>query len=176
MSSDRRLRYLHGLTLIELLVFIVVVGVAATAMLIVFGSLARNSAGLLPDMQAQALAAGMMQEVLARPAYCGSSTPLDGAGPESGETRMTPYNNANDYQGFDSNADGGISFLNGVPLDTNGDGNPDFPGYRVQVAVGSANLPPVPANDAQRVTVTVTPPFGARVRLDGVRFCYATAP
>lgn len=172
--SDRQVEC--GLALIELLVFIVIVGIAATAMLTVFGSLTRNSAGLLPDMQAQAIAAGMMQEVLARPAFCGSSTPTDGVGPEPGETRATPYNNTNDYHGFDSDVDGGVAFMNGVPLDTDGNGTPDFPGYRVRIAVGSAYLPPVPANDAQHVTVTVTPPVGAPARLDGVRFCYAPAP
>lgn len=165
-----------GLTLIELLLFIVIVGVAATAMLTVFAGLGRSSASLLPEVQAQVLAAGMMQEILARPAFCGSSTPADGLGPEAGETRATPYNNANDYHGYDSDAAGGIAFMDGVPLDTDANGHADFAGYRVQVAIASATLPPVPAADTQQVTVTVTPPVGAPVRLDAVRLCYATSP
>ena len=57
----------RGLTLIELLVFIVIIGIAANAMLAVFANLTRTSASLLPDKQAQAIANGVMQEVLAQP-------------------------------------------------------------------------------------------------------------
>ncbi|MEQ1593401.1 MAG: type II secretion system protein [Thiobacillus sp.] len=57
----------RGLTLIELLVFIVIIGIAANAMLAVFANLTRTSAGLLPDKQAQAIANGVMQEILAQP-------------------------------------------------------------------------------------------------------------
>lgn len=60
-------RAAHGLTLIELLVFIVIVGIAATAILGVFGSLTRQSASLLPEKQAQVLAASKLQEIMAQP-------------------------------------------------------------------------------------------------------------
>jgi MSHA pilin protein MshD len=163
----------RGLTLIELLIFIVIVGIAATAILSVFGNLTRSSASLLPDKQAQAIAAGMMQEVLARTAFCGTSTPADPSnpgGPEGGETRATPFNNVNDYNGFDSNP-AGIRFLNGTSLAAS------LPGYRVRVAVnGNATVAGVGGGDAMVVTVRVNPPTGAEVRLDGVRFCYAGAP
>ncbi|MDO8944785.1 MAG: type II secretion system protein [Desulfobacterales bacterium] len=163
-----------GLTLIELLVFIVIVGIAATAILSVFGNLTRSSASLLPDKQAQAIAAGMMQEILARTAFCGTSTPADPSnpgGPEGSELRSTPFNNVNDYDGFDSNVAGGIHFLDGTSLAAS------LPGYRVRVAVnGTANVAGVGGGDAMVVTVRVSPPTGAEARLDGVRFCYAGAP
>lgn len=57
----------RGLTLIELLVFIVIVGIAATAILGVFGSLTRQSANLLPEKQAHAIAASKLTEVMAQP-------------------------------------------------------------------------------------------------------------
>jgi len=164
----------RGLTLIELLVFIVIVGIAATAILSVFGNLTRSSASLLPDKQAQAIAAGMMQEVLARTAFCGTSTPADPSnpgGPEPSETRATPFNNVNDYNLFDSNLAGGVSFLDGTSLAVS------LPGYRVRVAVnGNTTVAGVGGGDAMVVTVRVNPPTGAEVRLDGVRFCYAGAP
>ena len=56
-----------GLTLIELLIFIVIVGIAATAILGVFGSLTRNSASMLPEKQAQAFAASKLAEIMAQP-------------------------------------------------------------------------------------------------------------
>ena len=164
----------RGLTLIELLIFIVIVGIAATAILSVFGNLTRNSASMLPDKQAQAIAAGMMQEILARSAYCGSSTPADPSNPggsDGAETRSTPFNNVNDYNGFDSNLVGGISFLDGVSLAAN------FPGYRVRVAVdGVTPVAGVGGGNALHVIVRVTHPTGAEARLDGVRFCYASTP
>jgi MSHA pilin protein MshD len=163
----------RGLTLIELLIFIVIVGVAATAILGVFGNLTRSSANLLPDKQAQAIAAGMMQEILARPAFCGSSTPADPSnpgGPEPGETRATPYNNVNDYNGYDSNP-AGIRFLDGTSVAAN------LPGYRVQVAVnGNTTVAGVGGGNAMHVIVRVTHPGGTEARLDGVRFCYASTP
>jgi MSHA pilin protein MshD len=163
----------RGLTLIELLIFIVIVGIAATAILSVFGNLNRSSANLLPDKQAQAIAAGMMQEVLARTAFCGTSTPADPSnpgGPEGGETRATPFNNVNDYNGFDSNP-AGIRFLNGTSLAAS------LPGYRVQVVVnGNTTVAGVGGGNAMHVIVRVTHPGGAEARLDGVRFCYAGTP
>jgi MSHA pilin protein MshD len=68
----------RGLTLIELLVFIIILGVAATAILGVFGSLTRSSANLLPEKQAQAFAASKLAEIMAQPfanvpAYNGST-------------------------------------------------------------------------------------------------------
>ena len=164
----------RGLTLIELLIFIVIVGIAATAILSVFGNLTRSSASLLPDKQAQAIAAGMMQEILARTAFCGASTPADPSnpgGPDGVETRATPFNNVNDYNNFDSNLMGGIQFVDGTSLAA------WLPSYRVRVAVnGNATVATVGGGDAMVVTVRVNPPTGAEVRLDGVRFCYAGAP
>ena len=118
--SERAAQAERGLTLIELLIFIVIVGIAATAILGVFGSLTRNSASLLPDKQAQAIAASMLEEVLAQPfTFCdpndanastaasvaGCASPLlreNNLAPEAGELRggASPFDNVNDYNGF----------------------------------------------------------------------------
>jgi hypothetical protein len=114
-----------------------------------------------------------MQEILARPAYCGASTPADPGnpgGPEGGETRATPFNNANDYNGFDSSP-GGIAFLDGTSLAAS------LPAYRVRVTVdGVTPVAGVPAGEALHVIVRVTHPAVAEARLDGVRFCYSGTP
>jgi MSHA pilin protein MshD len=175
----------RGLTLIELLVFIVIIGIAANAMLAVFANLTRTSAGLLPDKQAQAIANSMMQEILAQPyTFCDPDAPnastataatsaqcgvnrVENIGPENVpapvETRsgVRPFDNVNDYNLFNTTA----NTLSGLPAQA---------GYIVQVAVQSAGLiAGVPATETLRVTVTVTPPTGAPVNLDGVRFRYA---
>jgi MSHA pilin protein MshD len=183
----------RGLSLIELLIFIVIVGIAATAILGVFGSLTRSSASMLPDKQAQAIAASMLREIMAQPdTYCDPGDPrapvaqnanpappgctnasgVESLGPE-GETRGVgipfPFDNVNDYNGYSLD----VSYPDGTPI-TNLTGT----GYTVGVVVvnvpgGIASVPPVPAGETLHITVTVTPPTGAPAILDGVRIRYA---
>ncbi|MDO9220857.1 MAG: hypothetical protein Q7T90_07495, partial [Thiobacillus sp.] len=166
-----------GLSLIELLVFIVIVGIAATAILGVFGSLTRSSAGLLPDKQAQAIAASMLREIMAKPyTFCDPDSPnadtaaaatvpaCSGAHEnnfalELGENYVTrtTLDNVNDYNGY--NSGGAVNFPNGTVVTT-------LAGYNVGVRVASAGvISGVPAIATLRVTVTVTPPIGAPARL-----------
>jgi len=170
----------HGLTLVELLVFIVIVGIAVDAMMAVFARLSTNSATLLADKQSQALAEGMLNEVMAQPyTFCDpldpnastATSPLgctpgkaEVPGPELGETRggPVPFNNVNDYNGFSTTGD----VLAGIP---------GLAAYNVSVSVAQAAAPisGVPAADILLVTVTVTPPVGAPIHLEGVRMQYA---
>jgi MSHA pilin protein MshD len=177
-------RAAQGLTLVELLVFIVIIGIAATAILAIFGGLTRNSGILLPSKQAQAIADGMMNEVMAQPfTFCdpydaqaqtatapvigptGCATLVEVMGPEPGETRGGPvlyFNNVNDYNAY---ATAGAALA----------GLPGLAGYAVQVAIspGAAAISGVPAADILVITVTVTPPTGPLVQLEGVRMQYA---
>ncbi|MEQ1593391.1 MAG: prepilin-type N-terminal cleavage/methylation domain-containing protein [Thiobacillaceae bacterium] len=180
----------RGLTLVELLVFIVIIGIAANAMLAVFASLTRSSAGLLPDKQAQAIAAAMMNEVMAQPfTFCdptdvNAATAVNVAGcanpllrennfvPEVGETRngASSFDNVNDYNSLLPIP---VSSPNQFPV-TGVTAVASLPAYTYQITVASAGMiAGVPAAETLRVTVTVTPPTGAQVKLDGVRFRYA---
>jgi len=176
-------RTARGLTLIELLVFIVIVGIAATAMLAVMGNLTRQSASLLPEQQARAVAAGLLDEILAQPytfcdpdapnaatatvatvAACGGPTE-DSLAPEPGETRggATPFDNVNDYNGYV----GTVSF-------PDNSGVAGLPGYTVRVQVQSAGaIGAVPGGETRRVTVTVNGPTGELARQEGVRIRHA---
>lgn len=174
----------RGLTLIELLVFIVITGIAATSLVSVMGNLGQHSAALLPDKQAQTLADGLLDEILAQPfTYCdpddaNAATATSAAacaslaenlGPEAGETRggATPFDNVNDYNGF---GPAPPSFPNAAPI-------PDLAVYQVQASVQSAGaIAGVPAADTLRVTVTVTPPNGAPIRQQVVRVRFAPNP
>jgi len=187
--SERASQAERGLTLIELLIFIVIVGIAATAILGVFGSLTRNSASLLPDKQAQAIAAGMLDEILAQPfTFC---DPDDPAAPtalapggcavqesamagELGETRngATPFDNVNDYH---SAAQLPVSLPNQPPA-TGVTAVAGLPGYTYQVTVAPTNALPnvaVTPNDALLVTVTVRLNGTLVSQLQGVRIRYA---
>ncbi len=164
----------QGYTLMEALVFIIILGIAATTLLAVYAFAGRNAGAQGAQFEARQIAYAFVQEALARPVRCGDATPGDAPGPEAGETRATPYDHVNDYDGFDSQSAGGIRFLSGQPVDAEADGNPDLQGYRVRISVVPYAIAPVPANDAWRVTVRVTPPVGAEVVMDAVRICYGT--
>jgi MSHA pilin protein MshD len=183
MSTDER-----GLSLIELLVFIVVVGIAVTGVLSVYSLNARSSADPMVRKQALAVAESLLEEVLAKPyTYCdpddanvetaqnasvgplGCATTPEGMGPESaqGESRtanLTPYDNVNDYAGFNMNPITDLSG-NGVGLS----------GYSasVQVQPPPVPLPGIPAGETLLVTVTVTGPGNHTVTLSGYRTRYA---
>jgi len=182
MTSER------GLSLIELLVFIVVVGIAVTGVLSVFSLNARTSADPVVQKQALAIADSLLEEVLAKPyTYCdpddanvetaqnalvgplGCATTPEGMGPENAsETRysnLTPYDNVNDYNNF--------QMLNGI-VDPSGNAVPDLNGYTASVQVQPAGaFNGIPAGETLLVTVTVTGPGNHGITLSGYRTRYA---
>lgn len=129
------LRRQRGLNLIELVIAIVVISIATTGVLLVYATAVRHSADPMIQQQALAVAEAYLDEILARPAcepVVPPTAPCTGetGGIEAGETRDT-YDDVQDYAGLS----------NSPPLDQNGnsdwDGNgqPDLPGYTVDVAV-----------------------------------------
>ncbi|MEQ1661507.1 MAG: type II secretion system protein [Thiobacillus sp.] len=167
-----------GFSLIEVLAFIIIVGIASSAMLSVMSSMSRNAATLLPEQQAQAIASALMQEILAQPfTFCDPDDPTaptaaNAAGcavqetamtPEAGEMRggALPFDNTNDYHNYTANP---VVLPDGTPV----------PGYRAAVRVAAAGaLAGIPAADRLLVTVTVTPPAGRAIQLQGLRVRYA---
>lgn len=99
----------RGLSLIELLMFMVIISVALVAILTVQVQSSRVSADPQMRKQALAIAEGLLEEIsLARFTFCDPSDPNadsvtsaslcttpEVAGPESGNTR--PFDNVNDY-------------------------------------------------------------------------------
>lgn len=178
MPAPHRGHRPHGLSLIELLLFIVVVGIALSAMLRVFVTATTASADPLQRRQQLAIAESLLREVMLMPfTWCdpddpnattvssaaGCTTP-EGLGPE-GESRYGPafFDNVNDYAGF---------AMNGI-ADTSGAAVAGLAGYGASVAVAAVALDNVPAGEALRITVTVTAPGGDPLRLQGWRTRYA---
>ena len=109
----------------------------------------------------------------------GCGTLAEAIGPEAGETRYSstvPFDNVNDYHGFDSNTGAlGIRNIDNTPI-------VGLDGYRVTVSVAGQPLGPTGAiigNDANGnpqsllVSVTVTGPGNTTVTLHGYRTRYA---
>lgn len=185
MFTSRRYRA-RGVTLIELILFIVIIGVAVGGILGVLSLTTKHSADPLRRKQALMIAEALLEEVeLAQFTYCepgsdGSDTAANVAGcsvaeafgPETGESR--PYDNVNDYGNmaapFDTGPGGVLADVNGNPIPVQG--------YSASLAIvpetlGGINGGSLGDPDVLRITVTVSYDNGQSVRLDGYRARYA---
>lgn len=173
----------RGLTLIELLLFVVVVGIALSAMLKVFVTATTASVDPMIRRQQLAIAESLLREVQLMPfTYCdpeldpnadtaanaAACSSVEAMGPEGGQSRYTaPYfNNVNDYAGFS---------MSGI-RDVSNTAVAGLSGYTASVAISTAVLDNVPSTDALKITVTVTAPDNKpenAVSLQGWRTRYA---
>ncbi|MDR7267499.1 MSHA pilin protein MshD [Pelomonas saccharophila] len=187
MPAMHRRRRARGLTLIELLLFIVVVGIALAAMLKVFVTATTFSTDPMVRRQQLAIAESLLREVELMPfTWCdptdanvetastatlsptnGCASLVEAPGPESGQTRDGPsnfFNNVNDYNGF---AMTGIRDVTNTAV-------AGLSGYSASVVVSAAALDNIPAaGDALKITVTVSGPDSSNVSLQGWRTRYA---
>lgn len=179
------LRGQAGLSLIELVMFIVIVSVGVAGILSALDTATKTSADPLQRKQALAIAEAMLEEVTLMPfTDCDpdgfesetSCTLSEGMGPESstGEARgslSAPFDNINDYNGLNLTAgstDLGNSSLVTIPA-----------GYSAKIDVSNdAAFGPASnfadADDTLRIAVTVTYNGGAdSIVLEGYRTRYA---
>lgn len=175
------------MTFVELIFFIVVVGIGVAGILLVYTNTVRGSSDPLVRKQLLAVAEALLEEVELMPfTYCdpddahaatatsSAVDPLDptkcAATPEAlgaeGETRYSaaaPYDNVSDYDGFSMT---GIRDITNAAIGGLG-------GYSASIAVAQGGLGIGAAADVLRVTVTVTGPRGDVMVLDGYRTRHA---
>ncbi len=167
-----------GLSLIEMVVFIVVISVCLVGVVSTLSLIGRNSGSPAIQRQSLALAESLMAEIelqpfttcdpLGPPLTVGGSCQISqGLGAESGESRYsttTPFNNVGDYHNFTmSSAAGTLKTLDGSILGT-------LPGYSASVTVqGNQALGALPGADVLLVTVAVTGPDNSVISLSGYR-------
>lgn len=177
-----------GVTLIELVVFIAIVGVAMAGLFAAFNTITAASADPQVRKQVLAIAESLMEEVSLMPfTYCDPDDPLaptaaigacTGAasnedtamGPEAGETRYnasTPFDNVSDYHGFAMAS--GIQDITNATIAGLGAYSVD---PIVVTQVGTALGLAVNA-DALRISITVRGPGGVSTTLEGYRTRYA---
>lgn len=156
-SERNRLRQ-RGVTLVELVISIVILAIAMTAVLNAFSISLTQSADPLWRNKSLKLAQLYLDEILAK--NYDHATPLGGTPPvsspgcgslgsETGETRAT-YNDVDDYHGTNDNP----------PLSLIGSLDSSYAPYTVTVTV-TCNGSAVAAsgnNHAKKVLVTITPP------------------
>lgn len=192
---------MRGFSLIDVLVLVVVLGVAAGTMTTLFTRLGAQSADAMRERQALALAQSLLDEVLMMPmTYCdpqdaraatatralvaidGCASTVEALGPEPGETRYSAasrFDNVSDYQGLalpGPGCPGGICDINGTLL--NGPGS-TLAGCSAAVAMAPQAMPGIAALDANgrpqglRVQVRLRCPGRADTLVEGVRLRHA---
>ncbi len=141
-----------GLSLVELLVSIVIVGIAASTVLGVFSATTGSSADPMIRHQAAAIAEAYLEEVLLRP--------VDDPDGVDGELARADFDDIDDYDGL---TDVGARDQFGSPLAA-------LSNYSVSVSVSNSSaLTGVPTADTYRVDVLVTRGVIINYRLSGYR-------
>ncbi len=177
-EAGRGRAHARGLSLVELILFIVIVGGALAGVLSVFLPATTASADPLLRRQALAVAESLLEEVQLMPfTYCdpddanletasgsaGCASLGQGIGPNPGETRFGPlqFDNVGDYAGYS---------MNGI-VDITNTAGAGLSGYSASVAVAPTALGSITAasGDALLISVGVSAPGGVSVVLDGVR-------
>lgn len=166
----------RGATLIELIMFIVIVSVAIAGILIVLNLTVGRSADPIVQKQAQALAEGLLEEVqLGLFAYCdGADSQVyyattaaactggvaDSFGPEVGESR--PYDTVMDYASAlnTETAIAATDISGGIAAPT---------GYTATVELREMALGGVAATDSLRIIVRVSGPGTVTATAEGFR-------
>lgn len=159
----------RGFTLIELIAFIVIVGVGVAGILLVMNTTVKSSADPVVRKQSLAMAEAILDEVLSR----------EFADPVGGYTEAAPatcanrplYDDVGDYACFDGTTDNkkihGDSTLGSSPIAA-------LAAYRATVVVdatASAVLGFIPVGQIKKVTVTVTG-GSETIQLSGYRANY----
>jgi MSHA pilin protein MshD len=150
------MRRQSAFTLIEVIVTIVVLAVAASALLGVFTSMVRGSADPVIQQQAITVAEAYMEEIL-RKSY-GDPLVAETGGKEAGEDRAS-FNDVQDYNALQDNKVRDQNDALIAPLDA----------YSVTVNVNAAVLGGV---NAMQIDVTVSHPVTGSILLSAFRTQY----
>jgi MSHA pilin protein MshD len=167
MSTERRygrnpgcrLPACAGVSLIEVILFILVIGIALAALVNVFMVANRGSADPALYRQSLAIAQAFVEEIRGKD-Y--ANPPGGYANAPCNEDERNLFDDVMDYDGYDRT---GVADLGNVAI-------AGLAGYRVRVAVAQAALGAVPLADGRRFTVTVTDPAGNDTVLEGYRANY----
>lgn len=143
-----------GFTLIELVVSIVIIGIAVAAVLLPMNLTTSRSADPMIQHQAVAIAEAYMEEIMLRP-----FTDPDGT---DGETDRTLFDDVDDYDGLNDTG----------ARDQSDRGIAGLESYTVTVAVVDTALNGIADTDCKKVTVTVGHPSGINMTLSSYRTNY----
>ncbi len=149
----------RGVSLIEAVLFMVVVSVALVVLVRAFDQAAVASADPVLRRQSLAIAQSLLEEIslkdFANPSPGGYTGPYNAAS-------RSRFDDVMDYDGLVLN---GISDLSGAVV-------AGLSGYRASIAVTATAFGGVPSSAGWRISVSVTDPAGQTLALDGYRADY----
>lgn len=148
----------RGVSLIELIMFIVIISVAVSGILLVMNNVTGHSADTLVRKQALAIAESLLEEVELQDFMSQSGTPAT----VTQANRATDYHIVKNYNGF---AMTGIASINGGAV-------AGLANYNASVAVADSALGSILAGSAVLITVTVTDPQSNQIKISGYRAAY----
>lgn len=144
----------NGFTLIELVVSIVIIGIAVAAVLLPMNLTTARSADPMIQHQAVAIAEAYMEEIMLRPFADPDGT--------DGETDRDLFDDVDDYDGLN---DAGATDQDGTVI-------AGLESYTITVAVADTALNGIADTDCKKVTVAVSHPSGINMILSGYRTNY----
>ena len=149
----------HGISLIELILFIVIVSAALAGLLMVMNVNTKSSVDPLIRKQASAIAESLLEEIELQD----FSNPTGGFIGTATQANRASFDDIFDYDGF---ATTGI-----FPADGSATGVAGLAGYNVIATVTTIAWVTV-ATDAAEIVVTVTDPRGESIQAVGYRVNY----
>lgn len=158
----------RGFTLVEVIIFIVVVAAGLAGILSVSTTVVKSSADPMARKQTIAIAESLLEEILLKE-YCDPDTvdsstnpPTCAAGPYTPEASRNLYDDVDDYNNYTTT--GGIT-------DVLGSAAPGLGAYNIAPAVVVASSTDLTGLTSKKVTVSVTGPNGV-ITLVGYRSNY----
>ncbi|WP_313433300.1 prepilin-type N-terminal cleavage/methylation domain-containing protein [Stutzerimonas nitrititolerans] len=149
----------HGMTLVELVITIVIIGIAAAALFSAMATITARSADPMLRQQSLYIAEAYMEEILAKAFF----DPVTRDQCPSPPGARKDFDNVCDFDGWSDV--GGALDINNQPIS-------GLSGYDVNVTVKPAELNEVGSDRALLITVEVRDPAGQSLALSGWRTCY----
>ena len=156
----------RGISLIELIMFIVIVSIALAGILLVMDTVTKGSVDPIIHKQALAIAESLLEEIELQdfaPAPGEAHTAVTSA------NRATDYHVIMDYNGFSMPSPPGIYSINDSTVAVSG-----LAGYSASAVVEPTTTPwnGIPAGSAVVITVAVKAPSGETLNAVGYRTAY----
>jgi len=160
MCTNNSLRQQRGISLIELIMFIVIVSVALAGIMLVMDTVTRSSADPLLRKQALAVAEAMLEEVRLQPLVGPGCVGILGA-----DAARNGASSVCDYDGY-STTSGILDFSSNAPV--GGLGSYDVTNVSV-AQIPTLGGTAITAGSGVVVTVTVSDPMGVTIAATGYR-------
>lgn len=146
------IKYGRGMTLIELVIAIVIIGVGVAGVMLAFSTVVKSSADPLVRKQMLAIAEEMMEEITLKPFAVSGTAPANTLKNCASGTGVAPRSNFDDVSDFNGYQTSGVCNIDGDAITS-------LSAYNLQVTVTTTNVMDgvvIAAGNVKKITVMVT--------------------